>query len=427
MSDLLRSLIPDSNRLEAAFARSSNGSHKGNLLAAAYDAGFLGAFVDDENQPDWARRAARYLDDEFMHDSPGKIKLFGDVTPMLGDGDGECHINCRHALELWHKGGEVGPKPFTSYQDYGSCVDCSKAEGCTGLFAWRVAQGGFNETFLFPDAWYNYADRGYCNDGWTGGGIATVARRFGCAFRTQYKLAGGEIDFTDDDVNEKICARQWCRTGAPQWLHDHTMANHAFDDGAITKFQGSKAEVKKAMKAGAFLHHGGTRTSGGPKPFTIGSTGPHMQTTCGYDDTDEARKFFRDKGFSIADDDFPVVNHQTWGPQWRGETADEYWPSWWGPKPEGAWIWRASDMLSRIGFEYVWLPWVKGFPATGPGPSPLHPPLSGDVYVEQAGQVFAVRGELELNLPANQPAGKYPFIIVPDGQGKYRAIAKPVL
>ena len=59
MSEFLQNLIPSSNRLEAAFASKSNNGRKAKLLQDQYDAGFVGAFVDDKSQ-DWPARAARY-------------------------------------------------------------------------------------------------------------------------------------------------------------------------------------------------------------------------------------------------------------------------------------------------------------------------------------------------------------------------------
>lgn len=423
MSKFLESIIPESNKLEAGFA--SNHLLGQNVIEAGYNAGFVGAFSQTEGFPDWAQKAAKYMDDEFLAD--GGTTQFAAVAPSLADGDGECHMPFRHALELWEKNGKQGVKPYSNQQDYGSCVDASAAEGCTGLFGFRAVQAALNEEYRYASAWYWYAARGYCSDGWSGGGIATQARRHGCAFRTKYDISGNSVDFTDDDRNENIVARQWCRSGIPDWLHNHTITNHPFEDGAITQFGSQdKTEgmdkMKRLFKAGGFLHHSGVRTSGGSKPFTIGSTGAHMQTAQGYDDSDEFRRFCQDViRVTPRDDDFPVVSHQTWGSGWRGECADQYWPSWWGPKPEGAWVWWASDILRLISCDYSWLPMVKGFPGTTPPVPPTPPvtPLSGVLYAEQAGSVIAIRGELD--------AAGTKYIIVPDGTGRYKPLVKPVI
>lgn len=427
MSQYLQKLIPASNTLDASFA--SNRLLGGRLVESSYDAGFIGAFNDTDEMPQWARNAARYIDDEFLRDTPGNKKRFEDVETLLADGDGECHMPFRHALEMWDKSGKRTVTPYSTSQVFGSCVDASAAEGCTGLVAYRAAQAGYQEDYIHPVAWYWYADRGYCSDGWTGSGVAARALRHGLAFRTKYEFGSG-VDFTDDDRNERIVAREWCRSGIPGWLHDHTIAKHPFEDGAITKFGSQNrsegmSKLKKAFKAGGFVHHSGTRTSGGNKPFSIGSTGAHMQTAHGYDDSEEFRKFCQDVlRITPRADDFPVVSHQTWGSGWRGETADQYWPSWWGPKPQGAWVWWASDLLSRISCDYIWLPWCKGFPAVNPVPPtpPVVqvPKLEARLYAEQVGSVIAIRGDLVLE-------GKHEYIVVPDGAGAYRTIPKPVV
>jgi hypothetical protein len=362
-----------------------------------------------------------------MHDTPGRLKLFSDVIPLLAsDGAGETHINCRHALELWDG---TGTRPYATAQDFGSCVDASCSEHETTLFGWRAAhpealqvRGDKPEVFKYSAAWYKYANRGYCSDGWTGSGIATVARRVGAAFRINYELSGNTADFRDDDANERIVARQWCRSGIPDWLREYTVANHSYADGAITRFEGGISEIRRLCANGGVLHTSGTRTSGGSKPFTIGSTGPHMQSLVGMDDSDQFRQFCRDKlNVSPRDNDFPVVMHQTWGSGWRGECADEYWPDWWGPKPQGAWVWWASDIADRLSIDYAWLPWIKGFASEGPTPPTPGPNIGGDIYAEQVADRIAIRGELEVQ------GTRYIVVPKPLVSGVYHVIQKPVV
>lgn len=425
-NQVLANLIPDDNVADMQFARQVNSGV--NVMADvvyAPQSRFIGTFLDDDESPSWARLASRYLDDEFLRDTPGRIKLFGDVIPMLDDdGARRVLVNCRHALELWKEGGEVGPAPYTCQQDYGSCVDASCAEHECTLFGWRVAQGTFNEQWKHSSAWYKYADRGYCSDGWNGSGIATVARRVGAAFRIRYDIAGNSIDFTDDDYNERVVARTWCRSGIPSWLKSYTQEHHAYDDGAITRWQGGVKELRALFAAGGVIHTSGRRTSGGSKPFTIGSVGPHMQSGVGCDDSDAFRRFCREViGVTPRENDFPVIMNQTWGAGWRGECADKYWPEWWGPKPQGAWVWWASDVLSRLSVDYAWLPWVKGFPSDTPDPIPTpQPNIGGELYAEQiAGGAIVIRGELTLD--------DYEYIAAPKPQtpGRYVIVPKPIL
>lgn len=421
MNPFLANLIPESNRLEASFARAGT-----TLLESAYaaDSGFVGAFIDADEEPDWARRAARYLADEFVYDTPGRLKYFGDVLPALtDDGAGQVLANWRYALEAWEAGGRQGPEPYSNFQAYGSCVDCSAAEHESGLLGWRAVRPEYREEWRHAAAWYKYAERGYCSDGWNGSGIATVARRVGVAFRTRYEIDGHTVDFTDNAENERIVARTWCRSGIPSWLKTYTAQHHAYEDGAITRWQGGIKALRTLFAAGGVLHTSGRRTSGGSKPFTIGSVGPHMQSAVGCDDSDEFRKFCRDV-IKVAprENDFPVVLHQTWGAGWRGECADKYWPGWWGLKPQGAWVWWASDVLNRLSCDYAWLPLVKGFSREEPEPQPERAPeIGGELYAERVGDRVAIRGELALD--------KWRYIAVPVTAGgtRFRIIPKPEL
>lgn len=382
MSKYLQELIPADNVLEVALPRAS-AAVSTNTLQAIYgwtpgdvdvQTGFVGCFLDRDDQPTWARRAARYLSDEFG-DSGGTL-LFGDmISSLADDGAGKCHANFRHAFELWDG---TGPAPFSQKQNYGSCVDASCGTGECVLFGWRAARPEFGEVYKFASGWLKYALRGYCSDGWNGAGCAAAAKKCGCGFRRKYE----GIDWTDGATNEKTVARTWCRSGIPDWLLKETL-NHAYEDGAITRFEGGVKELRTALAAGGFVHTSGTRTSGGSKPFAIGSVGPHMQSAIGCDDSDEFRKFCQDViGVKPRTDDFPVIMDQTWGSGWGGECADRYWPSWWGRKPEGAWVWWASDVVSRLDCDFVWLPRVKGFPGTPPvPPQPTLPRIDGTLRV----------------------------------------------
>jgi len=411
-------LIPGDNVIELALSRAA-ASVATNTMQAVYgwvpedvpvQTGFVGVFLDQEDQPLWARRAARYLDDEF--DASGGTLLFGDVLSSLtDDGAGKCHANFRHAFELWDGSGAA---PFSQKQNYGSCVDASCGTGECVLFGWRAARPEFGEVYRFASGWLKFVLRGYCSDGWNGSGCATAAKKCGCGFRRKYDIGGNNIDWTDGAANEKAVARTWCRSGIPDWLLKETL-NHAYDDGAITRFQGGVKELRTALAAGGFVHTSGTRTSGGSKPFTIGSVGPHMQSAIGCDDSDEFRKFCQEViGVKPRTDDFPVIMDQTWGSGWSGECADKYWPSWWGRKPEGAWVWWASDVVDRLSCDFVWLPRVKGFPGTTPPqPQPTLPKLAGSLYV--SGNVISGVVEATTDIPQGSR-----FTGTPNNDGTFR-------
>ena len=450
----LQKTIPEDNVVDLMFAKGTPAQM--TSLEALYDPAtklILCFSADDEESPDWARKAGKYLDDQFTSPDNGEgphTKLFGDVIPKLyDDGAGKVNMNCRHALEFWKEHNQ-GLAPYKKSQGYGSCVDASCAEHEDALFGYRAAHPEFlrernqkREIWKYSAAWYKYANRGYCSDGWNGSGCASVAYKIGAAFTIKYEVGGNSVSFEDENKNERIVAREWCRRGVPDWLAEYTQEHHAYEDGAITRFQGGRSELRRLFANGGVIHTSGRRTSGGSKPFSIGSVGPHMQSGVGCDDSDDFRRFCESTiGVRPRDDDFPVVMNQTWGGGWRGECADRYWPfgtdlegkiwSWydfknamasgrlsfsmlsmfddgwgWGPKPEGAWVWWASDVLNRLSCDYGWLPWVTGFPTDDPVPPPPgdHPPIHDFLYIEDD----IVEGEVRLELPDKM----YKYVCIP--------------
>jgi hypothetical protein len=461
----LDKLIPKSNVLSQPFAR---GIVASNLLEASYAAasGFVGVFIDRDDQPEWARRAARYLRDEFREFAQEACKhIVRSVSKA--DGHGKCLASFRHALDVWYKNGRKGVEPYSAQQDFGSCVDASGSEGDTQLVGWRAANpevlqswGEQPEEYIDPVAWYDYANREYCSDGWNGYGRAKVALQVGLAFRRAYKIGENSIDFTDDDKNEQIVARGWCRSGIPAWLKGFTFANHPFAPDAIMEFEGDQAEMLAVFDEGGYIHTSGTRTSGGSDPFLIGSVGPHMQTAHGGDDSDHCRKWCKEVWkVTPRTNDFPVVMGQTWGP-WSKALNPRLWPvgtdasgrvwtmaeiidrmkagtlaqafmdelaaGWgWGLQPQGAWVWWASDVLKRLSCDMAYRPRVRGFKSTLPPPPPpvqKAPLISGLLHGELLtnGRIV-IRGDLAMD--------KWRYIAVPDGtdQENFKIVEKPAL
>lgn len=397
MAHPLAHLIPTSNTLQA---RSMDPATAGTVLASLYSpsGGFVGAFCRNSDRgPRWANRVADYDRSEFKHNTPGRIKRFSETPTdrLANDGAGKCSPNWRHALELWAVGGRQGPEPYTCYQDYGSCVDAEASEGITTMLGWRAAQPQYREKFTRAAAWYRYANRGYCSDGWSGWACATQALRLGIAFREKYD----EADFEDDDDNEQIVARTWCRSGVPMSMEQRTKRDNPHAAGSITDFDEGLAAMRACFAAGGTIATGGTFTSGGSRPFTNGSTGPHMQRACGCDDSDEYRKFAKDTiGATVPANDFAVVMHQTWGANWSGACAEKYWPTWWGPRPQGAWVALASVILKRFsGDMLAWMPDLVGIPDTNPQPVPPSPtpgpavvPITGRLQINATGRSYIV-------------------------------------
>ncbi len=265
----------------------------------------------------------------------------------------------------------------------------------------RAANPANREKFHRPVAFYWYADRESCGDGWYFGALASVAYQNGIAFRQPYTYGSTTVDFTDEDNNEQITARTWCRTGIPAGMREQTIATHPLEDGAMFEFDGGTTELLKILAAGGGFNTGGTNTSGGHKPYTVGRVGGHEQSCVGALNSEAWRKFSKDViGVTLAEDDFAVIMNQTWGEGFAGEVSDQYWPAWLGHKPQGAWIWRAKQILQYFGGD-IWgvLPRFKGItdpnptPPPGPGPGPEPPPFA-----------------MNLTFPQAVPAGRYVLV-----------------
>jgi len=351
-------------------------------LENAYDhhGGVIGVFLDDEDEPSWAREIARYDLRQFRAETPHRAKRFGDVEPHLASGEGEFHVNSADAARLWSEDENSEEDiPFRRAQNYGSCVDASLAEGITGMLGWRAARPEYREKWLSPAGWYEGANRGYTADGQSLAQAALIYSQIGYALMVEYRGDGSQVaDLNGDDNNEWLVWRKWTKDGGiPEWMEEITAERHPFHDGAITEFEGGLRELRKVLAAGGFLQTGGTYTSGGPgDPISpVGRVGSHAQVCCGYDDSDQFRAWYKDRGGKLRNGDFPIVMHQTWGDRWSGWCPPENWPEWWGIRPSGAWCWWASDLLRYLGAgSFAYLPYLKGVPDEIPVPPPPPPP-----------------------------------------------------
>lgn len=392
--------IPASNvlSLPAMLAASGNAamemaySYQPSGMSAAVRSSFVGSFCrKNDDMPSWARDYAQWDYENFLKNTPGKLKRYSDIDSQLAAGDALDYLNYVAAWDMWDKDGRVGPEPYTTQQDYGSCVDASTTELLTALLGYRASIPANRERFTRPAAWYFYANRGYCGDGWYFGALAAVAMQTGMALRQPYTYGSKSVDFTGDDQNEQVVARTWCRGGIPDDMEAITRATMPFEDGAFVEFDSSRPmDMLKVFAAGGGFNTGGTNTSGGHKPYTVGRVGGHEQSSVGALNSEAWRKFSQDTiGVKLADDDFAVVMNQTWGAGFSGEVGDQYWPSWLGHKPQGAWIWKMSDIIRYFRGD-IWcvLPRFKGVPdpnpqpvPPGPGPSPTPGPTLIDVTV----------------------------------------------
>jgi hypothetical protein len=170
------------------------------------------------------------------------------------------------------------------------------------------------------------------------------------------------------------------------------------------------------------LHHGSNATSGGSTPDSWKRIGGHAQTTFGGDKSERTVKFFADQGYKLTvPGDFWVATHQTWGSSFSGAAAAKFWPSWWGPQPQGAWISRASSLLDNVRGKYAYLPRFAWFPGSGPVTPP--PPPGSAITLD--GSLYA-KGGIPISgiLTAKCGPDQQEFIIVPTGTGAYKPIPK---
>lgn len=437
LADLLK-VIPSSNAFDFRALRRGSTS-RAKSLADVYSSrsGFHGAFIRHEDAPFWSKDLANYHRDEFhaegtkgktrFSDLYSEVKARAAANSMAGDLSSRA-LNFLPAIKKWLADGKKNVMPFSEEQDYGSCVDASFAALVTALLGWRAANPqivGVTEEFIHAAAWWLYSFRGYCSDGWDGFSLATQARKHGMLLRRSYSSGSSTVDLTDDDKDESLMARTYCRSGPPQWMQDIALRDHPFEDGACFEFDGeTPADMMLVLAAGGCLHFGGTRTSGGSRPYTVGSVGGHQQTCYGGDGSEEFRRHSRDViGIALGDSDFAIINDQTWGSGFDGECADKYWPSFWQEKPQGAWVWKASQLLNYFSGDIMaWLPKIKGIPGQGP-PQPPVPSvgtkLNGTLYTDAGA---AIRG----TLIAGEGALATEYIIVPNPlvPGTYQAIRK---
>lgn len=434
-------LVPDQRLEMQAIPR---GSAKTAAIEQAYRDGFRGCFtVRDDDQ---LGGAARWYRDEFRAESTGNplfTDIFNSLPDRLPNADGtdtsEGHIASKCAFEAWQR--DKAPNHaewlFGIYQNWGNCVGTSLTELLQGVTGIRAMDASLNEIMLWLPANWTYMFRGYCSHGWYGGACANMARKYGYAFSTKYDLPslGPGFDYDGEQRSEELTSVKWCRNQPDDFVAYVRDKGWFWEQDAITEFSGGADAIKRVVQNKGQIHHGSNNTSGSSTPDKVTRIGGHMQTMQGADWSARTIDFFHQQGITSfnATDNFPCVNHQTWGKSWSGEVADKYWPSWWGPKPEGAWVMGARNQLRYFSDGYVYLPKIKGIPnpsPTPPGPGPVptppaHPKIEGEIYAEQlASGVIAIRGVPVLTIDGTAAVGQYRYLVEPVGGGRYRLTPK---
>jgi hypothetical protein len=275
------------------------------------------------------------------------------------------------------------------------------------------------EAFKWLMAFYAYAFRGYCGHGWYTSAAGSVSLQHGYCFALP-DVAGRKMLAEQD--SESLVAQSWCRNGPPADVREFVSSRGwKMAQGSVTKLTGGVDSLKDVFRARGQVHHGSNYTSSSSTPNNLKRIGGHAQTAFGGDWSERTLKFFRDKGINYSESNFPVVNHQTWGGSWSGAVAANYWPDWWGPRPQGAWVCSSSQFLANfMSSAYVHLPNMVGWPSDAPVPPP-----PGET-VELTGRLTADNGSpIRGTLTAKSGSKQTKYIVVPDGSGGYVPVVNP--
>jgi hypothetical protein len=409
----LAHLIPDSNQFSLPSLRGTP-ELLANAVEMIYSNGsFSGCFLSDSG--DWQGRIGRYDRDEFMDTADGP-RFFSEIYDSLPVGSEDaCHVYTGLAFDQWKQQGKGSETPYSIFQDSGICVDSSNVEMKWGLLGYLTSRSGGRFALPYGPAHYAYAERGSCGQGWTLGACATVNQRVAICPAMLIEVGGNRLDFDGENKHEKTVTSTWCRSGIPSWLKAWTLKEFPWAPGAITRFDGGLDALWRLVGEGGQLHHGANATAGNSQPDTWRRIGGHAQATFGGDRSERTLKWFADKGYRLTTPrDFWVATHQTWG-NWSGQTAASFWPAWWGKQPQGAWVSRASSLLSRVRDCYAYLPRMTWFPG-----SPTPPP-PGDI-TPLTGKLRAQQGPITGTLMA----GETEYFLAPIGDGEFTPVRKGI-
>lgn len=300
---------------------------------AAYDRGFLGCFLDDEKQPDWARKIARYEADRFRDEAEwarAEDFMLGDIEGM-GKGKRALPYLAYQKLDR---------EALVLTQDYGNCTMCSGAEACGVVIGADVLLEKKEQEYSWKvGTALSYGSRGHRGQGSALSTAARIYHTIGLQFRTTY----GKWDFTDENQDEYL-GNKWGGSGPPKELVEAVRAsgNRMEQAAPISDEQA----VLDLLYAGGVVHVGSTVTAAdyGDPISALRTPANHAELLMGYDDTDEFRQWYQEKtGKQI--NDWVGIWDQTWG-NWNDV---DNWPDHlWGPRPEGAFVLAGRDTMHKV-------------------------------------------------------------------------------
>lgn len=315
-------------------------------LELAYSSGFVGAFIDGPDEPDWAREAARQGDAIFA--STVDDADFQQVFPAHWAGVGsdlERAVYWNFALRF-----DGDPAPvFKIQQITGNCVAASASDvSLTHCYGVAIFLLGREIEWRGPGSTVQYAYRGHCGQGANLGTIAAAIARTGFVARQQY----GSVDLRSTQTDQAL-GRDNCRNPdaslAALWAQTRNQPI-----GRVAKFSGGLPELLDLLAAGGSLQTGGriTASKDGRPISRQASVGPHAQSIIGYDNSAAMKARF--------EIDEPVFFFsQTWGnvvyvqSGWAAE--------WWGKPPQGVFILPWSVVKKMLPGSYAYWPDLTGF------------------------------------------------------------------
>lgn len=343
---------PESNLLENYFEfgtkRGAISQQVAHGLERAYTNGFSGCFCASESALMPVIESSKELRDQFF--SVARFPDFNaEYSKIAGTGESlERALFFNYVFRCYSDA-------FRYYQDYGSCTYASLgSKGIPQILSYQKIALESEVSIEYPVSLVWYSTRGYCADGSYLHQAAIDFETKGVPFRKKYS----QIDLTEEDYDEYVGARLWCRSGPPSWFLNEVKNQGRIGTVSYVEYP-TWEQVRDILANGGILHTGSNATaksSGDPVSTGTQSIGGHAQVLGGYDNSEEFRDYYKEKTGKVINE--PVlIWHQTWG-NWNNVTN---WPTFWGKKPQGAFVLTYSAAKKMLGECYVYYPNATGF------------------------------------------------------------------
>lgn len=325
-------------------------------IASLYQNGQIsGVFLNQEDQPLEVREIAK-ADEQYFEILTESID-FGRFNMASGIGKGKRAIYHNYAYRFYNH-----PLPYEMKQISGNCVFSSLGDGgMTHLQAVNIFLYGESLKYGGPGASAWYAFRGHGGQGSTIPRAASVYLRYGYPLRRDY---GNGWDLRDSVAEQRIGINNW--RNPEQSLAYLVEQVKEYPVGKIEKLPSNFTEeyVLDLLYYGCIIHFGGTligRTDGDPIS-SVGGVGPHAMIAFGMDDSDEFKRFYKEKTGKTLNESV-ILFDNTWGsgPQYIQKNFPT---NLWGKQTGGMYVLKWSDAKRLIQNGYVYYPnGMKGKPS----------------------------------------------------------------